>query len=396
MTTKGEGKMVKDTAEGPDNINELESDDLYQRAKELVPNIDELIKKGMDSGKYLTVQEAAHAIAYANSREKVGTQLLDGFWIAYVKSKKGKQMAYVLDKENGTKTVFFEHSLKHPPKRFDPVRVKVNIVRNALNPDTTQAESLEFIKVKPGHLKLPDMMDFIASPGSITEKRTFLIAGKIRYVNNIVYDKGQKLPNPKPLFERAPDGKRSCNVRIAVSDFSNENSMCNVTLKKIEHLAAIIGVKPLKLIDHFKKISNEDEKLQKLRNNMIPKRLLILGFGDNKNPSTGEPARSPYLSPGDFGFIMSYDKVFAGVKEHIKEQEDKLETEIEQAEKPMKLNLAQKARIGHMIKAGKATKKSLKFYAKKHKVDPAAISIFISDLIDKGEAKQKGDRILPK
>jgi len=386
--------MTTQPGEEPNNINELESDDLYQRGKELVPNLDELIKKAMEKGEYLTEREAVNAIVRKNSREKIGTQWINGFWIAYEKSKKGKQMAYVLDKSEGTKTVFFEKSLKVPPKRFAPVKVKVTIVRNLIN----QQESLEFIKVKPGHLKPADMMDAVASPGMITDKKTYLVAGRVRYVNNIQWDKGQQLKIPKPMFEQSTDGKRTCNLRIALADLSNENSLCNVTIRKMGHLSAIIGKKSVNIIDYFKKVATEDAKLQKLTDQMRTKRLLILGFGSNQNPrEEGKQSKSPWLAPGDFGFILSYDKVFEGVKEQVKEQEADIEKEIEQAETkaPPKLKKATRIAVRQMIKSKKATKKSLKLYAKKHKVPKEALTAFIADLIENKKAVVNGEKILP-
>lgn len=386
-----------DGTEDANNMDDVDSNESLAKARELVPNFDELLKKEMAKGKYLTTHEAVNAITREHSREKVGTQWLDGIWLAYEKSKKGKQMAYVLDKDKEVKSVFFGRSLKHVPKKFDPVMVKVNIMRNLLS----QTESLEFIKYKTGKTPISDMIDMVASPSMITGKKMYLVAGRVRYVNQVTWDNNQKLKVPKALFERTKEGKIQCNMRIAMADLSSENSMCNITLKKMEHLGVIIGKKPLKIIDHFKSVPSEDKKLEKLKNGMTGRRLLVLGFGSNENPrEEGKLSKQPWLSPGEAGFIASYDKIFKGMtpKESTEgipsEGSDEPEEEKEKA--PPRLPTPVRIRIKEMIKERKATKKSLIQYGKKVKVPKESISVFISELIEKGLARVKGEKILPR
>jgi hypothetical protein len=383
-----------------DNASDVDSGNMIEKAKGLVPNFDKKLKEMMASGKYLTESEAINSIIRQHSREKIGEQWLDGFWIAYEKSKKGKQMAYVLDKDNELKTVFFIKSIKDAPKRFDPVKVKVNIIKNLLS----QNESLEFVKHKPGHLKRADMMEMLSAPGSVLDQKMYLIAGKIRYVNQVTWDKNQKLKVPKPLFDRSPDGKLSCNIRLAIADFANENTLCNVGIYNIKHLANIFGRKTLEIIDNFKRVPNEDKKVEKLRDALIntPEgSVIILGFGSNQKPDGTPQAKGSHISPGDTGFITNYHKVFKGVKQKMSQDVDNIEKELEEAEEEKKvpiiaLPIDVRKHIKQMIKGKEATKKSLRLYGKKVKVQKEAIALYISKLIDEGKAVVKGEKILPK
>lgn len=374
-------------------------DELYERAKELVPDVDKAIEELKKKGECLTTFEALNHLIRKNSREKVGTQWFDGFWLQYTKSRRGNTIGYIIS-DNEVRMVFFEKPLKSEPKRFKPVKMKVNIIRNLIS----QTESYEYLKHKISHLTSADLLGMVVPPGAITDKKWYLVGGKIRYIRQVEFERGQKLEKPKPLFEQNKEGDRFCHLKMAVADFNNEQSLCNLTLSDPEILAKVVGVKLLKLIDHYKKIPTEEKKLEKLQNALIGKRILIFGNGSNKHPTEDRTISTPYIGPGKTGFILLYDGVFAKAEKEYADQMNNLDKEMDNAESEDKVEDKKKPSpekikniendINGLIKKGKATKKTLRTYAEKHKVSTDTVSEIIQKWMKEKKVKLVGNKIV--
>lgn len=378
--------------------------DLETKARNLVPDVDEKVKKLKKSGKCLSTFEALNHIIRLNSRETVGSEWFNGFWVTHFQSRKGAEMGFMLI-EGEARMIFFEKKPKKYPKRFAPVRIKVKVVRNIIN----NVETYEHVKTKKGHLSKTDLLNYMQTPRDITERKFYMITGKIRYINQISFKDNQRLKTPLPIFDRDDEGNRTLNLRLALSDLERDENMVSVTLKgDPEKLAIIYGVKYLKMIDHFKKVPNEDEKLSKLKDALITKRVIAFGNGSNKLPFEEDKlARQPYLSMGNIGFVIPYSSIFKDSEMSTPEQdfsEDVAELpkkKIKKKKKPSKKipkidRKKVKKQLMKIIKSGEATKKRFKRYGKKNKVPSDVISEIVERWLEEKRVMVKGDTVVLK
>jgi len=374
----------------------LENDDtrnvaeLYDRAKELVSDVDKEVAKLKKSGQCLSTREALNHIIQMHSREKIGSEWIEGFWLDYITTKRGNHMAYILT-ESDVKRIFFEKPLQIKPKRFSPVKMKATRIRNLIN----LSETLEYITHKEGTLTSLDLRNFVKPPSAITDKGFYCIAGQVNNVRTVDWEGDNKLSSPKPLFDQDPEGNRICNVRLIISDLDRPESRVTMTIRNPEILADLYGVKYIKFIDHFKKISDQEKMLTKLREGLGSLKLLIFGLGSNE--INKKKLRNPYISVGEnYGFITPYDKVFAEADKEFNAQMDAIEKEIDESEKKTTktLSKAGQKQLLKLIKDGKATKKSLKRFAKKKGVSPDEICNCLEIWEKEKKIKVNGDRVI--